>query len=164
MKSRTDLLLGQIALDRGLISQEQLDAALKAQEESPQWKQLGMIFLDQKFMTEEELELVLEVQRKNLESTIDNTDLKLKDVLFGRIVVARRLATQGQVNVCLREQEQIERMGIFLRLGEIMVKKGFLSQQSMEEILGYQNKKLEEFREEALGDGAVIQDAPEEEA
>ncbi len=115
MASRTDLLLGQIALDKGFISQDQLDECLHAQEKSPQWKQLGMIFLDRDFISEEDLEIVLEIQRKNLDKTVDNLELKLKDVLFGRIVISNRLATQGQVNECLRELERIERMGMFLR-------------------------------------------------
>ena len=110
-----------------------------------------MILLDQKCITEEELEIALEIQKKSLEATIDNTELKLKDILFGRIVVSKRLATQSQVNECLREQERIERMGMFLRLGEIMVKKGYLSEENMRDCLDYQNRKLEEFRKEALG-------------
>ncbi|MHC4601073.1 MAG: hypothetical protein ACYS47_18930 [Planctomycetota bacterium] len=123
MASRTDLLLGQIALEKGFISQDQLDECLRLQESEPQWKQLGMILLDREFISEEDLDIVLEIQRKSLEKNVDNTELKLKDVLFGRIVVSNRLATQGQVNECLREQERIERMGMFLRLGEIMVRR-----------------------------------------
>ncbi|MHC4778734.1 MAG: hypothetical protein ACYTFG_09190 [Planctomycetota bacterium] len=152
MASRTDLLLGQIALEKGFISQDQLDECLKVQESNPQWKQLGMIFLDSEFISEEDLEIVLEIQRKNLEKNLDNSELKLKDVLFGRIVVSSRFATQGQVNECLREQERIERMGMFMRLGEILVKKGYLSDENMSEILSYQNEKLEEFRQDALGE------------
>jgi hypothetical protein len=153
MPSRSDLLVGQIAIDKGFISREQLDECLRLQEQNPTWKQVGMILLDKKFLTEEELEIALEIQRKNLERSVDNTDLKLKDLLFGRLVVARRLATQSQVNECLREQEQIERMGIFLRLGEMMVKKGYISEANMKKIVDYQNRKLSDFRKEALGDG-----------
>jgi hypothetical protein len=153
MASRTDLLLGQIALDKGFISQTQLDECLRLQEAGPQWKQLGMILLDRECITEDDLDIVLEIQRKSLEKNVDNTELKLKDVLFGRIVVSNRLATQGQVNECLREQERIERMGMFLRLGEIMVRKGYLNDDNMTEILSYQNEKLDEFRRETLGDG-----------
>lgn len=153
MPSRSDLLVGQIAIDKGFISREQLDECLRLQGQSPTWKQVGMILLDKKFLNEEELEIALEIQRKNLERSVDNTDLKLKDLLFGRLVVARRLATQGQVNECLREQEQIERMGIFLRLGEMMVKKGYISDANMKKIVDYQNRKLADFRKEALGEG-----------
>ncbi|MHC5035771.1 MAG: hypothetical protein ACYTHM_00515 [Planctomycetota bacterium] len=152
MPSRSDLLLGQIALDKGFISQDDLDECLRIQETNPEWKQLGMILLDKKLISEEDLEIALEIQKKNLESNIDNTDLKLKDILFGRIVITRRLATQSQVNECLREQERIERMGIFLRLGEIMIRKGYLSETHSDEIIEYQNAKLDEFRKEALGD------------
>ncbi len=152
MTSRTDLLLGQIALEKGFISQDELDECLRDQESGPQWRQLGMILLDKDYITEDDLEIALEIQRRNLEKTVDNTELKLKDVLFGRIVVSRRLATQSQVNECLREQERIERMGMFLRLGEIMVKKGYLDQENMNEILGYQNQKLDEFRRETMGE------------
>ena len=152
MTSRTDLLLGQIALDKGFITQDDLDACLKAQEQDAQWRQLGMILLDRNCLSEDELEVALEIQKKSLEKTFDNSEIKLKDVLFGRIVVSKRLATQSQVNECLREQERIERMGMFLRLGEILAKKGYLSEAQMEEILAYQNQKLEEFRKQTLGE------------
>ena len=151
MASRPDLLLGQIALEKGFISRKQLDECLKLQADSAKWKQLGMILLDRKYISEDDLEIVLEIQRRNLETVVDNTELKLKDVLLGRMVVARRLATQGQVNACLREQEHIERMGMFLRLGEILVRKGFVSDEGMAELLEEQQKRLEEFRQEALG-------------
>ena len=152
MASRTDLLFGQIALEKGFISAEDLDECLRTQEKASQWKQLGMIMLDRNLISEAELEIVLEIQRHNLETTIDNSELKLKDVLFGRLVVSRRYASQGQVNECLREQERIERRGMFLRLGEIMVRKGYISEDAMDEILGFQNQKLEEFRRETLGE------------
>lgn len=152
MPSRTDLLLGQIALEKGFITQDHLDECLKVQEREPTWRQLGMILLDRQYITEEDLEIVLEIQRRSLDANVDNTELKLKDMLFGRIVLTRRLVTQSQVNECLREQERIERMGIFLRLGEIMVRKGYVSDQQMQDALGYQNQKLEEFRRETLGE------------
>ena len=57
--------------------------------------------------------------------------------------MARKLATQGQVNECLREQARIEDMGMFLRLGEILVRKGYLTTEQTDEIAAYQKKQLE---------------------
>jgi hypothetical protein len=153
MPSRSDLLLGQIVLDRGFIDNSQLVECLKLQEsyektETP--KHLGLILLEKQFLDEEELELALEVQGQKLNENVDNTDLKLKDLLLGQIAVNRRLLTRSQVDECLREQGRIEEVGVFLRLGEIMVKKGHLAEENLAQLLDYQKNLLDTFRQEAL--------------
>lgn len=155
MPSRSDLLLGQIAVDKGFIDHEQLSECLKLQEryentETP--KHLGLILLEKNFLDEEELEIALKVQSQKLNESVDNTDLKLKDLLIGQIAVNLKLATRSQVDDCLREQAKIEDMGVFLRLGELMVKKGHLSGEQLDELLAYQQNLLDNFRKEALAD------------
>lgn len=153
MPSRSDLLLGKIAVEKGFISEKQLDECLKAQEKyekSTTPKHLGLILLEKEFVDEDELELALEVQRQKMNQNIDNSELKLKDLLIGQIAVNLKLATRSEVDECLREQAKIENMGVFLRVGEIMVKKNFLTQEQVDEILDYQKGLLENFRKEAF--------------
>lgn len=142
MATARDILFGQIALERGILTRAQLDEALKRQEAGDR-RQLGMILVEAGHVDEEELELVLSVQRERLARAPDNSAGKLSDVLFGRLIVARKLATQGQVNECLREQARIEDMGMFLRLGEILVRKGYLTTEQTDEIAAYQRKQIE---------------------
>ena len=147
MPDARDILFGQIALEKALVSQEQLDAALK-QQEGGDARQLGMILIETGHLDEDELDIVLEVQRERLARTANNSTSKLSDVLFGRLVVARKLATQGQVNECIREQASLESMGMFVRLGEILVKKGYLNEPQVEEVAAYQKKQLDSFETE----------------
>ena len=156
MPSRSDLLLGQIALEKGFIDRPQLDECILLQEkyentETP--KHLGLILLEKEYLDEEELELTLEIQRSKLNAAVDKSDLKLKDLLIGQIAIAQRLITRGQIDECLREQAKIEDLGIFLRLGEIMVKKGYLSDDKLDQILQYQKERQDIFRQEAFGNG-----------
>lgn len=154
MPSRADLLLGQIAVEKGFISEKQLAECLKAQEKYEKTrtpKHLGLILLEKEYVDEDELDLALEVQRQKMNKNVDNSDMKLKDLLIGQIAVNLKLATRLQVDECLREQAKIEGLGIFLRLGEIMIKKGFLSQEQVDEILSYQKGLLENFRKDVLG-------------
>jgi hypothetical protein len=156
MPSRSDLLLGQIAVEKGFINKQQLTECLKLQEtfedtETP--KHLGLILLEKQYIDEEELELALEMQRHRLNENVDNTDLKLKDLLIGQIAVRQKLTTRNQVDECLREQAKIEELGIFLRLGEILVKKGFISSDQLENILSYQKELQDNFRKDALPEG-----------
>ena len=141
MTDTRDILFGQIALERGLITQAQLDGALAKQDGGDQ-RQIGMLLLEDETIDESELDLVLDVQRERLARTAENSELKLSDILYGRLVAARKLATQGQVSECLREQAKLESMGMFLRLGEILVKKGYLTQEAADEIGAYQREQL----------------------
>ena len=144
MADNRDILFGQIALERGLVTQAQLDDAL-AKQEGGDRRQLGMLLIEAGSLHEDELDMVLGVQRERLARTAENSNAKLSDVLFGRLVVARKLATKGQLNECLREQAKIEQMGMFLRLGEILVKKGYCSQEQVEELATYQREQLDSF-------------------
>jgi hypothetical protein len=147
MPDARDILFGQIAIEKDLVTQEQLDAALK-QQSGGDARQLGMILIESGHLDEHELDIVLEVQRERLARTArtaDNSTSKLSDVLFGRLVVARKLATQSQVNECIREQASLEAMGMFMRVGEILVKKGYLTEAQIEEVAAYQKQQLESF-------------------
>ncbi len=153
MPSRSDLLLGQIAVEKGFISEKQLGECLKAQEKyekSKTPKHLGLILLEKEFLDEEELDLALEIQRQKLNRKADNTDVKLKDLLIGQIAVNLKLVKRAEVDDCIREQAKIESLGIFLRLGEIMIKKGFLTQEQVDEILEYQRNLIDNFKKEAM--------------
>ena len=146
MAQHRDILFGQIALERELVTQAQLDDVLARQDDGDD-RQIGMLMLDAGHVNEDELDMVLQIQRERLARTATNSTAKLSDVLFGRLVVARKLATQGQVNESIREQGKIEQMGMFMRLGEILVKKGFCSEAQIDELASYQRKQMAQFDE-----------------
>ena len=88
MADNRDILFGQIALERGLVTQAQLDEALKTQTDGD-GRQIGMLLIDAGHLQEDELEMVLTVQRERLARTAENSTAKLSDVLFGRLIVRR---------------------------------------------------------------------------
>ncbi|MCI0342620.1 MAG: hypothetical protein L0216_16010 [Planctomycetales bacterium] len=144
MATPRDLLFGQIALERGFITKQQLDESIRAQE-ARDARQIGLILLEKGHISEEELEAILAVQRERLARTAESSAAKLSDHLYGRLVVSRKLATQRQVNECLRHQALIEEMGILMRLGEILARKGYLTQAQADEVFQYQKQQLSQF-------------------
>lgn len=146
MPEHRDILFGQIALERGLVTKAQLDEVLARQEQGD-GRQIGMLLIDAGHLQEDELEMVLTVQRERLARTAENSTAKLSDVLFGRLVVARKLATQGQVNECIREQAKLEHMGLFMRLGEMLTKKGYCTTAQIDELIAYQRAQIQRFEQ-----------------
>jgi hypothetical protein len=146
MAENRDILFGQIALERGLITKAQLDEVLARQEQGD-GRQIGMLLIDAGHLQEDELEMVLTVQRERMARTAEHSTAKLSDVLFGRLIVARKLATQGQVNECLREQAKLEQMGMFMRLGEMLAKKGYCSSKQVDELVAYQRAQMKQFEQ-----------------
>lgn len=146
MAEHRDILFGQIALERGLVTKAQLDDVL-ARQEKGDGRQIGMLLIEAGHLQEDELEMVLTVQRERLARTSEHSTLKLSDVLFGRLVVARKLATQGQVNECIREQAKLEQMGMFMRLGEMLAKKGYCTAAQVDELIAYQREQIQRFEQ-----------------
>lgn len=63
---------------------------------------------------------------------------KEMDPSFGKLVVSRKLATQPQVEECLKVQHASRRQGKTpRRLGEIMVEKGYLTAAQVEQVLTF---------------------------
>jgi serine/threonine protein kinase len=127
--THTDILIGRIALERGLITSEQLVDVLRMQAEAPAGDVLpiGRLLLDRGFIKAEDLDALLEEQKQRLSESFEITDAKLEDQLLGRLLVKHGLATEKQVYECLRTQaEQVEQGKGGARLSDLLVKKGYL--------------------------------------
>lgn len=139
--SKADILFGKIAVSAGYVTEEQVDECVRFQESTKDHKPLGMIMLEKKLVTEEQLQVIIDIQRKNLQERAVHTRDKRSDGLFGRIVLTLGFATAAQVHEAVRIQAKIEE-DIFLRLGEIMVKKSYLTVDQVEKVLEYQKKRI----------------------
>ncbi len=65
---------------------------------------------------------------------------KIPDMSFGKIAVSRGFCTQDQLEDALKTLQKVLELGIPERLGTIMVKKGYLKQEQVKEILKIQGQ------------------------
>lgn len=126
-------LFGELALEKGLISKEQLFECLIIKE-SDSTKPLGRILLQKKLITLHDLEKLLKEQKRLLSGR----------TLFGQIIIEEKLAMPFQVNEALRVQGMLREMNIkpVPRLGEILLKKKFINKQQIELALSKLSKEL----------------------
>ncbi|MBI3268889.1 MAG: serine/threonine protein kinase [Planctomycetes bacterium] len=133
-------LLGQIALEHKIITEDQLRDALEEHRKSPSVP-IGAVLVRKGFIDFNVLQLLLNLQEKRLDEQAQFSNLKKKDILFGRLAVEYGFATAEQLNECLREQADAAGGG-FVRLGELLVKKGIATPDSVRILLDIQNKKI----------------------
>ncbi len=105
---RLNMLLGKMALDRMLITPEQLREALAEQARGVARgrklpRLLGVILAEMKYLTDEQLIELLEQQSALV---LEGNSGRRKDKLLGRVLVARRLASQEHVDECLGIQSE----------------------------------------------------------
>ncbi len=142
MAPRNDLLIGQIALEKGLITQAQLQEAVQEQSRSPQPRPIGSILLGKKFLDDRQLASVIDEQQRRMSQPADYTEARKEDVLFGKLLIKNGRATEAQVNDALRRQQKLTEQGIVRRLGEILVESGVLSPEAIQETLRSQGKSV----------------------
>jgi predicted RNA-binding Zn-ribbon protein involved in translation (DUF1610 family) len=152
VQSKRDIMLGQIAIEKGLITQQQLDECIKEQESSSGQKPgpraptrpLGIVMLSRGVIEQKDLESVLEEQNRRLKTVDQHLKNQKVEYLFGQLLVKNNLATQLQINKCLEIQMKLTEKGVqpVPRLGELLVEHGFVDKKTVAEVLRMQNKDL----------------------
>ncbi|MBI2931827.1 MAG: protein kinase [Planctomycetes bacterium] len=130
MALHMDLLVGRIALERGLVTRDQLADCLQEQAAQPPAgaPPLGQILLRRGFIRQPDLDSLLDEQKRRLAEAMEFTDAKLEDAILGRLLVRQGLATEKHVYECLRIQAEMGEQGQSPpRLGELLLRKGYLS-------------------------------------
>ncbi|MBI4614890.1 MAG: protein kinase [Planctomycetes bacterium] len=135
MPSRKEILLGKMALEREFLSKEDLHACIHHQENEAPDRPLGEILVEKGHLKRGQLEALLSEQKKVLDQKDTRTGARRGDLLFGKIVVARKLATPEQVHECVRVQEKYRTQGKSVSLGEILVSKKVLTPRQVKQIL-----------------------------
>ena len=93
MADINELLLGQIALERGLITREQLAQIARLQElaggapADSSSHRIGSLFVQQGILSAEQVETLLAEQRQRLESPNVLTRIRRADNLFGQMLL-----------------------------------------------------------------------------
>ncbi len=143
MPTKDDQLLGRIAVERGLLSQAQLDAALK--DLGPDGKTtLGTYLLDKKVVARPALDQAIQEQLKRLKTIEWYERMAKAELDFGQLLVKHNKATQNQVNKCLEIQQKMAEQGKspIPRLGELLVEHGYVDGKTVQDILKLQKKDI----------------------
>jgi hypothetical protein len=142
MGANNRLLVGQIAVELGFLTREQLQECIDLQAGQVQPKPIGTLLVENGFLPQERLATVLEEQKRRLQESLPYAPTQRGAIAFGRLIVERGLVKQEQVNEALRAQQDLADRGIRKRLGELLVEAGHLSAEAVPDILKAQGKVL----------------------
>jgi len=154
-----DLLLGQLAIEKGLITQAQLSEVMKEQQDGTKVdpnatvsptsntrasRPLGTLLLAKGMIKEQDLVALLEEQSRRLESVKNVQKMQKVEYLFGQLLVKYNLATMLQINKCLEIQLKMAEKGVtpIPRLGELLVEHGFVDKKTVADVLKMQDKDV----------------------
>lgn len=152
VQSKKDIMLGQIAVEKGLITLQQLEECIREQESSSGAKPgprsptrpLGVVMLSRGVLEQRDLESLLEEQQNRMKTLDQHLKNQKVEYLFGQLLVKNNLATQLQINKCLEIQMKLTEKGAqpVPRLGELLVEHGFVDKKTVAEVLRMQDKDL----------------------
>lgn len=135
MTTHSDFLIGRIALERGLLSVDQLAECLNDQK-AASGGSLGTIMLRKGLIKQRDLDVLLEEQKRRLADALDLSDPKLEDALLGRLLIKQGLVKEAQLYECLRASAELGEKGEKApRLGELLVRKGYLTTDAVDRVL-----------------------------
>ncbi|HZV00328.1 MAG TPA: hypothetical protein VFF73_26655 [Planctomycetota bacterium] len=146
----------RIAVSLGFLTDEKAAVALEAQRLLGRPQRIGMILVGRRLMTPGQVDEVLrvQVQRRSPAPEPEEQQLLLEAArlrLFGKLVILRGLATQGEVEECIFHQRQLADQGERLRIGEVMVNKGYLTTEDVLALLELQQRADLVARPETAG-------------
>src|SRR5437868_4188170 len=112
-------LFGRIAIEKGLVTEVQLESALRAQEELRALglpRPLGQLLVSDGILKPDQVTLICRLQQMNEQASFDKR--------FARIAVKNGLATQEQVDAAL---EKAREGGFQITAGGVLVERGILT-------------------------------------
>ncbi len=139
-----EMLFGKIAVKKGFITEEQLEECIKLQKSSTPPQLIGIILKDKGYITREQLREIIEYQKKHMRRPATDPEEQKSDIAFGFIAVKLKFTTLDRVYECVREQTKAAKLGLYFRLGEVFVKKGYLTSEQVKDILAQQNRTIME--------------------
>ena len=142
MGANNRLLVGQIAVELGFVTREQLQECIDHQAGQVQPKPIGALLLESGFLTQEKLAGVLEEQKRRLQESLPYSPAQVGAVAFGHLIIQRGLVKPEHVNEALRAQQDLRDRGVRKRLGELLVEAGHLTAEAVPDILKIQGKVL----------------------
>lgn len=136
MSGYKELLFGKIVIKNHLATQEQVDECLSIQKEnlqSERYSTLGEIMVQKGYLSTEQVAKVLKAQNK--------TTRVQKNYLLGVLAIKNGFATKEEVLECLKIQKSQQKPE---KLGEILVKRGYIFNQEHAALLKAQERLITE--------------------
>ena len=139
-----DLLFDAIVEKEGGVEPGRLKEALDLKRRENHYRSLGRILFDEGLLDREAVARLIQRQWDAIQRAAATS--APRETLFGAIAIMKKYVTLEQVQLCLREQKRLRRLGLFMRLGEIMVSKGFMTLKQVLDVLRSQRTKILECR------------------
>lgn len=162
MASIDDLLLQRILLHNKFSTASRISECLELQKDEGPDKSLGELMLEKGYITAAQLKLVTNLQTHHdikMTASPKTDGEKREEALFGKIVLMKKLAREGQIKECLKLQSALkEKEGKYLKLGEILIQKAYLTKYQVEEILKIQQDHKKALLCEVCGASFNIDD------
>jgi hypothetical protein len=147
-RDNPEKLLGQIIVEKGFSSKENVNLALDEQRKE---NRIGTLLITAKILKQEQLDEALDEQKISREK-------------LGKILIRKGYATDIQINNALKFQKRDN------RLGTLLVREGFITEENLEEVVKIQEERgcllgeilieMEFISEEQLTDALLKQSAP----
>jgi len=148
MSDRRDILFGRIALQKKLITPEQLREVMFTQASLDPPRSIAEILSDKGLVNNEQIKMVAQVTDRKLKAEIPAA-VKLSPSgrrkiasPFGNLVLESGLATDEELERAVSEQERLKLEGKKYRLGQVLIMIGILSIAQVEELLSKQLKQI----------------------
>jgi serine/threonine-protein kinase len=141
-EARADVRLGKLAVQKGLLTDAQLQQALEEQRLGVQRgrkkpRRLGVILTEKRYLNDAQVLVLLEEQEAKFAAQAQR---RAEDRLLGQILVDAGSVDAAKVEACLKIQDEAVRYGAdeVPLLGELLVEKGHVSREAIEEALELQ--------------------------
>src|SRR5688500_10392853 len=105
MNPSNSLLVGQIALELGFLTEERLRSCLEQQAGQTKARPIGTVLLENHFLTPEQLEKVVAEQHRRMKESVPFAVATKAEAAFGRLLVKSGLVSEEHVNEALRAQQ-----------------------------------------------------------
>ncbi len=145
MPSQNELLFGTIAIEFGLLRPEQLAECVRLQT-GPQViipPPLGELLVRRGYLQAGDLPRILREQANRVKVYSAPTPREVRGEPFGQLLVQQGFINRYQLNECLRLQAWLkEEFALFYRLGELIVRKRYMTREQVRLALAKQVKGL----------------------
>lgn len=122
--------LGDMLMDRRLVTALQLDEAVRRQKESG--LRLGEVLLEMNLVSRDQLDRILRIQGEGTDATVSTAERKAR---LGDILLDQKLISAIQLDNAVTEQSRTGK-----KLGEILCTMGILSEDALQQALNMQHR------------------------
>jgi formylglycine-generating enzyme required for sulfatase activity/predicted Ser/Thr protein kinase len=136
-----EVLFGKIAMENGFATRKQILEAARLQAKTPGIK-MGDALVKLRYLSKKTVETILSLQKLVLNEPVQTSGKKKLAGLFGKILLKKGWVPEEKLNEVLREKALKELKGQDVRLGQLLVDKGLLSKDQVQEILSEQGKEI----------------------